>query len=87
MDDEHTTLVGYDPTGETADPNASTIVWTKFTRLHGIWVDYKAGPVRPKADAISIWLRGRSAKAEGLAYKADFDNFEMRQVDESVPTR
>lgn len=86
VDIEHTCTVGFDPTGQTDDPKADTIVWTTLPPLHSVWVDYASThPVRPKTDAISIWLRGWTKASTGYPFRADFDDFAVRRVNTGVP--
>lgn len=84
-DAERRCLVGYDPTGQDADPEAETIRWTALPAVHGTFVPYRSDPVRPVADAVSVWLRARSDRATPFAFRADFDDFGLRRVDASVP--
>ncbi|MGQ9588815.1 MAG: hypothetical protein ACUVYA_00820 [Planctomycetota bacterium] len=84
-DAERRCLVGYDPTGQDSDPEAETIRWTALPAVHGVFVPYRSDPVRPAADAISVWLRARSDRAAPFAFRADFDDFGLRRVDVSVP--
>ncbi len=52
--------IGYDPTGQTADPNASTIVWSadQIGSRHleaFVWYDFGV-PVRASGSNTSIWI-------------------------------
>ncbi len=85
VDREHYCAVGIDPTGQTDDPKAETIVWTKLPGISGIFVDHASEPVRPEKDAVSVWLRAWTSDAKGFPFKADFDNFALRQVKDGVP--
>ena len=78
-------LVGIDPTGQDADPNATTIRWTTLPALHGVFVDWTGDPVRPPADSVSVWLRGRARKASNPGFRADFDAFALRRVRTGAP--
>jgi hypothetical protein len=84
-DVERNCQVGYDLTGQDTDPKAATIVWESLPAVHSIWVDYKAGPIRPARDTISVWLRGWAKSASGTPFKADFDEFSLHRVRTDVP--
>ncbi|GMU23856.1 MAG: hypothetical protein AMXMBFR13_39340 [Phycisphaerae bacterium] len=77
--------VGLDPTGQTDDPNASTIQWTKLPAVHGIFVPYGSEPVRPEKESISVWLRGETKMAGDYPFRADFDDFALQRVRTDVP--
>jgi hypothetical protein len=85
VDDKHACLVGFDVTGQDVNPEADTIEWTTLPGLHGLFVPYKGGPIRPVGDAISIWLRGRTSLAQDYPFEADFDDFAMHRVFTGVP--
>jgi hypothetical protein len=87
VDLEHQSLLGLDPTGQTTDPKAPSILWQTAPPRHGIWIDFTSDPVRPATNSISIWLRARStAKSESYApFKADFDDLAVHQVQISPP--
>jgi hypothetical protein len=85
VDPEHQCQVGYDPTGQTRDPHAGTIVWTSLPGLHGVFVPYRSSPIRPAGDAISVWLRGRSTPEDAFPFTADFDDFRLQRVRTGVP--
>lgn len=86
VDIERGCHVGYDPTGQVGDPEAATIVWTVLPALHGIYVPFRHGPVRPARDAVSIWLRARTDSACPFPFHADFDDIALRRVPTGVPT-
>ena len=85
IDEKHRCDVGYDPTGQTDDPEAATIVWTILPKMHGAFVDYTSDPIRPTGSAVSVWLRARTSLTSDYPFKADFDDFKLRQVRTSVP--
>jgi hypothetical protein len=80
-------LVGIDPTGQVEDARATTIEWTVLPALHGAFVEMKTEPVRPRAEALSVWLRGRAAKADTPAFRAEFAGFALRRVQAGPPER
>ncbi len=88
LDTAHACMVGYDPTGQTKDPEAKSIVWTKLPGVHGLWLRHESEPVRPVADAISVWLRGRTTRAhdKNAPFRADFDDVTLRRVRTDVPS-
>lgn len=77
--------IGYDPTGQTEDPEATTIVWQVMPRMHGIWENYRSEPIRPVEDAVSVWVRGRTTTVSNYPFKGDFDNFSLRQIRTDAP--
>jgi len=85
VDDKHACMVGFDPTGQDVNPKADTIEWAILPGLHGLFVPYKSGPIRPAGDAISIWLRGRTTLTQDYPYEADFDDFALYRVSTGVP--
>lgn len=85
VDDRHQCRVGYDPTGQVEDPRAETIVWSILPAVHGLFVAYESEPIRPAKDAISVWLRGTAAALPDAPFRADFDDFALRQVRTEVP--
>jgi hypothetical protein len=85
VDSEHACMIGFDPTGQTADAKAATIVWTVLPAIHGIFVAHESAPIRPAKDAISVWLRARATVVADYPFRADFDDFALRAVRTSVP--
>jgi endonuclease/exonuclease/phosphatase family metal-dependent hydrolase len=86
VDDKHQCRVGFDPTGQTDDPQAATIVWTTLPGVRGWFMPYKSDPIRPAQDAISVWLRAKTTLNVDAPFRADFDDFALRQVRTAVPT-
>jgi len=87
-DEAHQCLIGIDPTGQTDDPQAKTIVWTKLGGYHGAFLPYASDPVRPQKDRLSIWLRGVATKKKpDVALTADFDDFRLQQVRTGAPVK
>lgn len=84
LDDKHWLAVGYDSTGQTTDPDASTVEWTYLPPTHSVWTPYNSIPIRPAKDSVSVWLRGFDSESGGYPFTADFDDFELRQVRTSV---
>ncbi|MCX8156435.1 MAG: carboxypeptidase-like regulatory domain-containing protein [Verrucomicrobiae bacterium] len=80
LDWQHQTMVGIDPTGQTENPDAPTVQWSKGPLLHGVYVDYRSEPVRPQKDRLSIWLRGRTTMTNDYRFTADFDDFALREI-------
>lgn len=81
-------FIGYDPTGQTEDPAASTIIWSApLPAVHGFYVDYQSRPIRPAPEGteISVWLRARAVANPPWAFKADFDNLKLRRVKNGIP--
>ena len=78
-------MVGIDPTGQDSDALAGTIQWNILPAIHGVFIPYQSGPIRPVDDAISVWLRGRTTLTSEYRFEADFDEFAMHQVATGVP--
>lgn len=85
VDDKHQCRVGYDPTGQTDQPEAKTIRWTTLPNVHGIFIPYLSEPIRPEKDTISVWLRGQTTLTADMPFEADFDDFALRRVNTGVP--
>ena len=85
VDEKHRCMIGYDPTGQTEEPDADTIHWTILPDMHGIFVPYRSEPIRPVEDAISVWLRGWTSLTVDLPFEADFDDFKLQRVKTGVP--
>jgi hypothetical protein len=76
-DKRYLSAVGYDPTGQVADPKAATIVWGLTGRLSSCYEQIVFHDIRPKGDAISIWTRGHNKDAGNLIFTVDFDDFAL----------
>jgi len=95
LDDQHISMVGYDPTGQTDKPDASTIVWKLMPTVNGVFVPYISDPIRPASDSISVWLRAKTTTqycgpiqvpgVDPYEFRTDFDNFALRWVSTSAP--
>ena len=87
LDFDNQCKVGYDPTGQTSDPDASTIVWTSMPSIQGFFVPYESGPISPAkgSTAISVWLRGKSVAPNLFKFTADFDDFTLNRVKMEIP--
>lgn len=83
---DHACQVGFDPTGQTEDPDASTIEWTVLPERHGEFLPYRSPPIRPRTDGVSLWLRARCTREDPrFPFRADFDGFTLHRVDTGVP--
>ena len=87
LDYDNQCKVGYDPTGQTDNPDAATIVWTTIPSIQGFWVPYATDPIRPDkgSTAISVWVRGKSKSPNLFQFKADFDDFTLNRVKMEIP--
>jgi len=85
VDQTHQAFVGYDPTGQTADPGAGTIVWAVLPHVHGIFEEFVSQPIRPRADALSVWLRARTTFTKQKPFVVEFDDVRLHQVNAGVP--
>lgn len=85
VDMKHQQYVGWDPTGQTDDPQAPTIVWECMPSLTGVWNSWLSPPIRPQSGSISIWLRGCTTLPDDYPFKADFDDFALRRVARGIP--
>jgi len=80
VDHRHRCSVGWDPTGQTEDPEAESIVWTLLPDRHGEFVPCSSDPIRPIENSISVWLRAWTDLDRDHPFITDFDDFELRQV-------
>ncbi len=86
IDDKHVAMVGIDPTGQTTDPDAATVLWRRFPAVHGVFVNMLSDPVRPgEQGAISIWLRGKTTQTDNYPFRVDFDDFALHRVAATPP--
>lgn len=85
VDFQHNGRVGVDPTGQTTDPDATTIQWMLFPGLHNAWTALVTDPVRPAEGSVSVWLRAWSVRKDSSLFEVDFDDLTLRQVDSGVP--
>jgi hypothetical protein len=85
--DQCRTLIGIDKTGQTDDADAATVEWTVLPAITGRFDGYAPAPVRPAADAISVFLRLRVTDPPAPAPVAEFQRISMRQVDTHPPQR
>jgi hypothetical protein len=81
VSEKYACYIGYDPTGQTEDPEADSIVWSEaYPANHGFFETILSEPIRPTGQSISVWLRGWTPATEGPTFEADFDNFTLRRV-------
>jgi hypothetical protein len=85
LDTEHECAIGIDPTGQTENPTAATIVWTHYPLIHGVFAPFERTPVRPAKNALSIWLRGTSRIFYEFPFTADFDALALRRIRTDAP--
>lgn len=84
--EKHALYIGYDRTGQTEDPRAETVVWSKaLPPIQGLWRPYRSEPIAPVSNSISLWLRAWTSEPGGYPFKADFDNVALRKVDTGAP--
>ena len=62
------------------------IQWTLLPPAHGVFVQYRTEPIRPRVDSISVWLRAWTDLPDSYPFRADFDDFALHQVDASIPS-
>jgi hypothetical protein len=80
----HWGMIGYDLTGQTSRPTASTIKWIPMGGLNGEWKHWESQPVSPVGNAISIWLRaGTTSKTD--TFFIDFDEVFLDEI--TLPTK
>lgn len=84
-DPDHQVMIGIDPTGQMEDVGASTIQWKTIGEHHGHWIAYTGKPVRPVKESLSVWLRGRGVAIADTEFRADFDDFQLLEVETGVP--
>jgi hypothetical protein len=67
--------IGYDPTGQTTDPKAKTIVWGITGRFTALYEQAIFRGIRPANGTISVWTRGASQEIGDTIFTVDFDDF------------
>lgn len=85
LDTQHACYVGFDSTGQTADPKAATIIWTPMPNIHSVFAPYESIPIRPLKDTISVWVRGKTTLTNDYPFKADFDDLEIHRIQSGIP--
>lgn len=78
-DKRYQAAVGYDPTGQTSDPRARTIVWTGVGRRSNGYEQALVDGIEPKRDAVSIWMAARNQDVGDETYAVDFDDFVLEE--------
>ena len=71
--EKHVTRIGWDPTGQTTEPDAATIEWVKAPDVHDMFQQVILD-VTTTRDRGSIWLRGATTQTTDRPYTADFDD-------------
>jgi hypothetical protein len=76
-DKRYLAAVGYDLTGQTANPRAATIVWGLTGRRSAMYDQIVFRGIKPKGTSISVWTRGHNNDVGDLVYTVDFDDFAL----------
>lgn len=76
-DKRYLAALGYDPTGQVADPKAGTIVWGLSGRRSFAYDPVIFRGIRPGSDSISVWTRGHNKDVGDLIYTVDFDDLTL----------
>ncbi len=76
-DKRYLAAVGYDPTGQVANPKAVTIIWGLTGRRSAMYDQIVFHGIRPKGNSISVWTRGHNKDVGDLIYTVDFDDFAL----------
>lgn len=71
--------IGYDPTGQTANPHASTVRYISPGHGREFFHDYAFEPFSPVNDSVTVFLRAR-ATAAYQTYYVDFDDITLVEV-------
>lgn len=69
--------IGYDPTGQTENPQADTIIWGLLGRDSRVYEQIVVEDIQPRSDAISIWTRGRNTQKDVGTFAVDFDDIAL----------
>ncbi len=85
VDEKHACMIGFDPTGQDSDPAAPSIQWTTLPGVHGKFIPYQSRPIRPRADSISVWIRGKTMLTEDYRFEAEFDDVALHKVASGIP--
>ncbi len=65
--------IGYDPTGQTSSPNASTVRYISPGHGREFFHYYAMEPFSPQGTEVTVWLRARATKSD-MTFYVDFDN-------------
>ncbi|MDM8007363.1 MAG: hypothetical protein QUV05_14585 [Phycisphaerae bacterium] len=76
-DKRYLSAVGYDPTGQTDDPKASTIVWGLTGRRSHLYDQVVFPGIKPQGNTISVWTRGHNKEIGDLIFTVDFDDVSL----------
>jgi hypothetical protein len=79
-DKRYLSAVGYDPTGQTANAKASTVIWEGAGRSSARFEQIVIDHIRPKSDAVSVWLRGANKDVGDATFAVDFDDFVLEEA-------
>jgi hypothetical protein len=74
-DARYLSAIGYDPTGQTADPKAQTIIWGVTGRFTALYEQVIFRGIRPTNNAISVWTHGANKEVGNSIFTVDFDDF------------
>ncbi len=85
VDEKHQAWIGWDRTGQTDDPEASTIHWLPASGPHGTFAPCESPPLRPENKTISVWLRAKTALTDNYPFRVDFDAVELKEVQTDLP--
>lgn len=76
-DQRYLSAVGYDPTGQTDNPQATTIIWEGTGRRSTSFEQVTIRQIRPKAGVVSIWTRAMNRDVGDQTFTVDFDDFRL----------
>jgi hypothetical protein len=75
----HAAYIGFDPTGQTDDPFASTVKWIPTGDLSGVFEQVFSEPFRPSRDSVSVWTRGENEDTTEV-FTVDFDDLVLEKM-------
>jgi hypothetical protein len=71
--------IGYDPTGQTNDPKAKTVVWGVTGRFTALYEQVVFRGIRPTNNTLSVWTRGANQEVGNAIFTVDFDDLWLEE--------
>lgn len=75
----HWGMIGYDLSGQTANPNAATVRWIPLGGLSEEWKGWESPALRPSGSSISVWLRAGTT-SRSYTFFVDFDEVALDEI-------
>lgn len=69
----HAAYIGFDPTGQTGNALAPTVVWLEAGAVSNRFEQILSPPITPVSDAVSVWVRAENPNIHDT-FTVDFDD-------------